>query len=147
MNMPCVQIITLSDLEADLMNVRQCCDKLNQVCMHSSERAVVRHSSPDIPTRSGTSYDTDGAFPMHPTLVSLSLQRPSGCLVCVPVSVAPCRTSLPKTSLLLSYLKRQPGQLGIYDPLEINNRRNIKLSMRVRSGSLKRCTGTPSDLF
>lgn len=36
------------------------------------------------------------------------------------------------TSLSLSYFKRQPGQLGIYDPLEINNRRNIKTSMRVR---------------
>jgi hypothetical protein len=26
-----IQIITLSDLEADLVNVRQCCDKLNKV--------------------------------------------------------------------------------------------------------------------
>ncbi len=26
-----IQIITLSDLETDLMNVRQCCNKLNQV--------------------------------------------------------------------------------------------------------------------
>jgi hypothetical protein len=49
------------------------------------------------------------------------------------VSLEPCCASLPRTSLLLRYLKRQPGQLGIYDPLEINNRRNIKLSMRVRS--------------
>lgn len=27
----CIQIITLSDLETDLMNVRPCCEKLNQV--------------------------------------------------------------------------------------------------------------------
>lgn len=27
----CIQIITLSDLETDLMNVRSCCEKLNQV--------------------------------------------------------------------------------------------------------------------
>ncbi len=31
----CVQIITLSDLETDMINVRQCCDKLNQVCIDS----------------------------------------------------------------------------------------------------------------
>ncbi len=34
--------------------------------------------------------------------------------------------------LFSRYFKRQPGQLGIYDPLEINNRRNIKTNMRVR---------------
>ncbi len=28
-------MITLSDLETDLMNVRQCCEKLNQVCIDS----------------------------------------------------------------------------------------------------------------
>ncbi|CAF3817983.1 unnamed protein product [Rotaria sordida] len=60
-------IITLSDLEIDLMNVRQACNKLNQVRIYS---------------------------------------------------------------LIVLYFKRQPGQLGIYDPLEINNRRNIKANMR-----------------
>ena len=39
------QIITLSDLEADLMNIRQCCDRLNQVCILSIERDVIRRST------------------------------------------------------------------------------------------------------
>ena len=33
---------------------------------------------------------------------------------------------------LYRYMRKQPGQLGIFDPLEINNRRNIKTNMRVR---------------
>ena len=33
---------------------------------------------------------------------------------------------------LYKFMRKQPGQLGIFDPLEINNRRNIKTNMRVR---------------
>ncbi len=44
----CVQIITLSDLETDLINVRQCCEKLNQVCIDSlafprDKNSISRH--------------------------------------------------------------------------------------------------------
>ncbi|CAF1373724.1 unnamed protein product [Adineta steineri] len=90
-------IITLSDLETDLMNVRQCCTKLNQTFLPEIALHVM--------------LTVFFIFSHHWLLFLLN--------VCLDLWFA------------YVYFKRQPGQLGIYDPLEINNRQRIKAKMRM----------------
>ncbi|CAF1190207.1 unnamed protein product [Rotaria sordida] len=89
-------IITLSDLEIDLMNVRQACNKLNQTFL------------PEVA--------------LHVMLTVFFIFNNNWFIFILNVVL--------DLWFAYKYFKRQPGQLGIYDPLEINNRRNIKANMR-----------------
>ncbi|CAF4577180.1 unnamed protein product [Rotaria sp. Silwood1] len=85
-------IITLSDLEIDVINVRQACNKLNQTFL------------PEVV--------------LHVILTVFFIFNNNWFIFILNIV------------LDLWYFKRQPGQLGFYDPLEINNRRNIKAHMK-----------------
>ncbi|CAF3168351.1 unnamed protein product [Rotaria sp. Silwood2] len=88
-------IITLSDLEIDLMNVRQACHKLNQTFL------------PEVA--------------LHVMLTVFFIFNNNWIIFIL--------NAILDLWFAYKYFKRQPGQLGIYDPLEINNRRSIKSHM------------------
>ncbi|UJR31437.1 hypothetical protein I4U23_018930 [Adineta vaga] len=92
-------IITLSDLETDLMNVRQCCTKLNQTLLPE--------------------------FALHIMLTIFFIFSNHWFLFLFNVPL--------DLWFAFKCLKRQPGQLGFYDPLEINNRIRIAAKMRVNT--------------
>ncbi|CAF1014283.1 unnamed protein product [Adineta ricciae] len=89
-------IITLSDLETELLNVRSCCTKLDQTFLPEFILHLI-----------STIFFVFGG---HWFLFLFN----------VPVD------------LWFAYkcLNRQPGQIGFYDPLEINSRIRIKAKMR-----------------
>ncbi|CAF0840950.1 unnamed protein product [Didymodactylos carnosus] len=93
-----LKIIVLSDLESDLMNVRQCCEKLNRLFLPEAG--------------------------LHLLLTILFLFNGNWFvfLLNVPMDLWS----------IYKYFMRQksPGQLGYYDPLEINNNRKIKSHMQ-----------------
>ncbi|CAF3352506.1 unnamed protein product [Rotaria socialis] len=92
-------IITLSDLEIDIINVRQACSKLNQTFL------------PEVA--------------LHVILTVLFIINNNWFLFIFNI--------LLDFWFVYKYFKRQPGQLGVYDPLELNNRRSIKANMRVNN--------------
>ncbi|CAF3749976.1 unnamed protein product [Rotaria sp. Silwood1] len=89
-------IITLSDLEIDIINVRQACNKLNQTFL------------PEVV--------------LHIILTVFFIFNNNWFIFILNIVL--------DLWFAYKYFKRQPGQLGFYDPLEINNRRNIKAHMK-----------------